>query len=114
VTIAADPQDIDRASCHILRGVLFLEQALGASDLQLASSEGVRPLQLHDKDKAALRQLHQTGPGSQTLTWLTGSIQDWEQLVCDSFQCGRSVHLDESTIKQQVRSGVWQGMAVQH
>jgi hypothetical protein len=33
---------------------------------------------------------------------LTGSIKDWEELIADSFQNGVSLHLEESTMKQQV------------
>jgi hypothetical protein len=33
---------------------------------------------------------------------LTGSIKDWEEFIADSFQHGMSLHLEESTIKQQV------------
>jgi hypothetical protein len=33
---------------------------------------------------------------------LTGSINDWEELIADSFQHGMSLHLEESTMKQQV------------
>jgi hypothetical protein len=33
---------------------------------------------------------------------LTGSIKDWEEFIIDSFQQGMSLHLEESTMKQQV------------
>ena len=46
VTNAADPQDIDSASSRILHGVLAVGQALGSTDMQLASTEGIKPVQL--------------------------------------------------------------------
>jgi hypothetical protein len=55
VTNAADPQDIDQASNRILRGLLTLSQALDASDVQLANSQGLKPVQLDKNNLAALR-----------------------------------------------------------
>jgi uncharacterized protein YmfQ (DUF2313 family) len=100
VTNAADPQDIDQASSCILRGLLALNQAVDASDLQLANIQGLEPVQL-----AALRRVQEraTITGRELMPLLlTGSIQDWEQLISDSFQHGMSLHLEESTMKQQV------------
>jgi hypothetical protein len=33
---------------------------------------------------------------------LTGAVKDWEEFIADSFQHGMSLHLEESSIKQQV------------
>jgi hypothetical protein len=33
---------------------------------------------------------------------LTGGIKEWEEFIADSFQHGMSLHLEESSIKQQV------------
>jgi hypothetical protein len=105
VTKAADPQDIDQASSRILRGLLALSQALGASDLQLVNTQGLEPLQLDSYNLAALRRIQQraTTTGRELVPLLlTGSIKDWEELIADSFQHGTSLHLEESTMKQQV------------
>jgi hypothetical protein len=84
VTSAADAQDIDQASKRILRGLLALSKALDATDLQLANSQGLRPVQLDSQNLAALRRLQEraevTGHELVPLL-LTGSIKDWEQLI---------------------------------
>jgi hypothetical protein len=105
VTNAADPQDIDQASNRIPRGLLALCQALKATDLQLVNVQGLTPVQLDSYNLAALRRIQQraTTTGRQLVPLLlTGSIKDWEELIIDSFQHGMSLHLEESTMKQQV------------
>lgn len=105
VTNAADPQDIDQASSRILRGLLALSHELDASDFQLANSQGLKPVQLDSYNLAALRRLREraktTGRELVPLL-LTGSIKEWEELIADRFQHGMSLHLEESSIKQQV------------
>jgi hypothetical protein len=80
-------------------------QALGVTDLQLTIDQGVVPAQLDDSAKAALRRMQErarvVGVDLVPLL-LTGDIQQWEQLITASFQRGMSLHLEESTIKQQV------------
>jgi hypothetical protein len=105
VTNAADPQDIDQASNRISRGLLALCQALKATDLQLVNVQGLTPVQLDSYNLAALRRIQQraTTTGRELVPLLlTGSIKDWEELIIDSFQHGMSLHLEESTMKQQV------------
>jgi hypothetical protein len=105
VTNAADPQDIDQASSRILRGVLALSQELDAGDFQLANSQGLKPVQLDSYNLAALQRLQEraTTTGRELVPLLlTGSIKGWEELIADSFQHGMSLHLEESSIKQQV------------
>jgi hypothetical protein len=105
VTNAADPQDIDQASNRIPRGLLALCQALKATDLQLVNVQGLTPVQLDSYNLAALRRIQQraTTTGRELIhLLLTGSIKDWEQFIIDSFQHGMSLHLEESTMKQQV------------
>jgi hypothetical protein len=106
VTNAADPQDIDQASNRISRGLLALSQALEASDqLQLANIQGLKPVQLDKSNVAALRRLQEraTTTGRELVPLLlTGGIKEWEELIADSFQHGMSLHLEESSIKQQV------------
>ena len=105
VTNAADPQDIDQASKRILRGLLALSQALKASDLQLVNVQGLTPVQLDSYNLAALRRIQEraTTTGRELVPLLlTGSIKEWEELIIDSFQQGMSLHLQESTMKQQV------------
>jgi hypothetical protein len=105
VTNAADPQDIDQANSRIPRGLLALSQTLGASDLQLVNTQGLKPVQLDSYNLAALRRIQQraTTTGRQLVPLLlTGSIKDWEEFIADSFQHGMSLHLEESTMKQQV------------
>jgi hypothetical protein len=106
VTNAADPQDIDQASNRIPRGLLALSQALEASDqLQLANSQGLKPVQLDKHNLAALRRLQEramtTGRELVPLL-LTGGIKEWEEFIADSFQHDMSLHLEQSSIKQQV------------
>jgi hypothetical protein len=105
VTNAADPQDIDQASKRILRGLLALSQALKGSDLQLVNVQGLTPVLLDSYNLAALRRIQEraTTTGRELVPLLlTGSIKDWEELIIDSFQHGMSLHLEESTMKQQV------------
>jgi hypothetical protein len=106
VTNAADPQDIDQASKRILGGLLALSQALEASDqLQLANIQGLKAVQLDKSNLAALRRLQEraTTTGRELAPLLlTGGIKEWEEFIADSFQHGMSLHLDESSIKQQV------------
>jgi hypothetical protein len=68
VTNAAGPQDIDQASNRILRGLLALSQALGASELQLANSQGLKPVQL-DKTTWLPFDDSRRGPQPQAVTW---------------------------------------------
>ncbi len=81
-------------------------QALGVTDQQLQlNTKGLQPVPLDACAKAALRRMQQRARAAgvnlvQLL--LTGSIQQWEQLVTVSFQKGMSLNLQESTIKQQV------------
>jgi hypothetical protein len=105
VTNAADPQDIDQASNRIKRGLLALSQALEASDLQLANSEDLKPVQLDKHNLAALRRLQEraTTTGRELVPLLlTGGVKEWEEFIAHSFQHGMSLQLQESTIKQQV------------
>lgn len=81
-------------------------QALGVADQQLQmNTKGLQPVPLDACAKAALRRMQKRARAAgvdlvQLL--LTGSIQQWEQLVTVSFQKGMSLNLKESTIKQQV------------
>jgi hypothetical protein len=62
-------------------------------------------VQLDSYNLAALRRIQQraTTTGRELVPLLlTGSIKDWEELIIDSFQHGMSLHLEESTMKQQV------------
>jgi hypothetical protein len=105
VTNASDPQDIDQASKLIQRGLLALSQALGASDLQLANIQGLKPVQLDKSNLAALQRLQEraTTTGRELVPLLlSGGIKDWEAFIADSFQHGMSLHLEESSLKQQV------------
>jgi aryl carrier-like protein len=80
-------------------------QALGVTGLQLASAEGLVPAQLDDSAKAALRRMQERArvAGADLVQLLfTGDIQQWEQLITTSFQRGMSLHLEVSTVKQQV------------
>jgi hypothetical protein len=105
VTDAADPQDIDQVSKRMPRSLLALCQAVKASDLQLVNVQGLTPVQLDSHNLAALRRMQEraTTTGRELVPLLlTGSIKDWEELIVDSFQHGMSLHLEESTMKQQV------------
>lgn len=63
------------------------------------------PAQLDDNAKAALRRMYERVrvAGMDIVQLLmAGDIQQWEQLITVSFQRGMSLHLEVSTIKQQV------------
>ena len=80
-------------------------QALGVTDLQLTNAKGLVPAQLDDSAKAALRRMQERArvAGVDLVQLLlTGDIQQWEQLITISFQRGMSLHLEVSTIQQQV------------
>jgi aryl carrier-like protein len=85
---------------------MAVAQALGVADQQLQmNTKGLQPVPLDASAKAAVHRMQRRARAAgvdlvQLL--LTGSIQQWEQLVTVSFQKGMSLNLKESTIKQQV------------
>jgi len=84
---------------------MAVSQALGVTDLQLTNAQGLVPVQLDDSAKAALRRMQERAMVVNmdlVQLLLTGDIQQWEQLIAFSFQRGMSLHLEVSTIKQQV------------
>jgi hypothetical protein len=102
---ATDPQDIAAASTRLPRGLLAVLHALAVTDLQLTNAQDVVPTQLDDSAKAALRRMHERArvAGMDIVQlFMAGDIQRWEQLITASFQRGMSLHLEVSTIKQQV------------
>lgn len=102
---ATDQQDIAAASTRLPRGLMAVLQALGVTGLQLTNAQGLVPAQLDDSAKAALRRMQERArvvDMDLVQLLLTGDIQQWEQLIAVSFQLGMSLHLEVSTIKQQV------------
>jgi aryl carrier-like protein len=102
---ATDQQDIAAASARLPRGLLAVLQALSITELQLTNVQDLVPAQLDDSAKAALRRTQERARvASMDIVQLlmAGDIQQWEQLITVSFQQGMSLHLEVSTIKQQV------------